>query len=50
VTIYENLNPYVQLKSTESLKVQQQQRWYQATWFKFLAGFTTGVVVNNMVD
>lgn len=42
VTIYENANPYIKLKSIESLTIKEQQKWYQTTWFKVGAGFVLG--------
>lgn len=49
VTIYENANPSIQLKSIESLTIKEQDKWYQKTWFKvgagfILGGFTVGII------
>jgi len=45
VNLYENANPYIELKSAESVTIKEQQKWYQTTKFKVGAGFILGVSV-----
>jgi hypothetical protein len=50
VTIYENANPYIKLKSIESITIKEQTKWYQTTWFKVGAGFVGGALVVGVVQ
>lgn len=49
VTIYENANPYIKLKSIESITIKEQTKWYQTTWFKIGAGFIGGALIIEAV-
>jgi hypothetical protein len=50
VTIYENANPYIKLKSIESLTIKEQQKWYQTTWFKVGTGFILGGLTVGIIQ
>jgi len=49
VTMYENANPYIQLKSIESITIKEQTKWYQTTWFKVGAGVVGGAVIVGVI-
>jgi hypothetical protein len=50
VTIYENANPYIKLKSIESITIKEQTKWYQTTWFKVGSGFIGGALVVGVIQ
>jgi hypothetical protein len=50
VTIYENANPYIQLKSVESITIKEQKKWHQTTWFKVGVGFVGGVLITGAIQ
>ena len=49
VTIYENKNPYIELKDISSLTIEDNERFYEKTWFKVLGGFTGGMIFTTMI-
>lgn len=49
VTIYENSNPYIQLKDLKSLTIEEQKKWYQTTGAKIGFGVLVGVIFTSVV-
>lgn len=49
VTIYENANPYIQLKSVQSITIVEQDKWYQKNWFWGGVGFVGGVIITGAI-
>ena len=49
ITMYENANPYIQLKSIESITIKEQTKWYQTTWFKVSAGIVGGIAIMSAI-
>ena len=49
VTIYENANPYIELKDLSSLTIEENDRFYNKAWFHVLGGFAGGVVFVSLV-
>jgi predicted RND superfamily exporter protein len=49
VTIYENENPYIELKDIQSLTIEEQKKWYQTTGAKIGFGALAGIIFTSVV-
>jgi len=50
VALYENSNPYISLKTIESLTIQEEKKWYQTDAAKIGLGVVVGITIVGLVQ